>query len=590
MRRRTSLSVAALIVMLVGSLVAVAAGRPPSPQEETHGLTEAEAASLWSRDNDSGYVTNAAFERRSNDSRSAGEQLANASDITFRRPPDTAARWTRADHRDATPGDVNVSVYPPHATLTDGRYIRDAHATLFAITPSTTAHRTPGETTEYVAPNGTVRGLVDYRIVVPSAESANNTTVDYTLASSRIESVRLETGDGTTLARTDGTALPAINYTLIDDVDSLVLVATIRAEFRVDQPRTDRNGRHPSNETAEDPTIATTPETRTVSETVTVRDRRAIEPYTPEVALVRGRRPEGDRLLAAFHSAPWLGLRFGTEGDRQVRGVWRFYTARDVRWDTLERSNRTGTREIESPALPVAVHAYPSRLGPRSEPTGRTPRITAVWGRDRRSPAASLPDTVSVDVVEREYTASYGLAVRTVLAHDEAVEAVGIVRGVDVPIDETGPTRQLRRSDLTVEVVDQDDTGATLRIALTDAPTGEPIALRRSEAPFEIPSTATREGYVAVAGERVRTNVSGVATVTVSEPGVYTVEYVPGSWVAHHPAYVGTSATARWHPLATPAGWLRLFGRTLQWALPFALAVYAGRRLGRLFRFGEVGP
>ncbi|GAA0212557.1 hypothetical protein [Halobaculum roseum] len=577
MRRGSSLSAAALIVMLVGSLVAVAAGRPPSPQQETHGLTEAEAASLWSRDNDSGYVTNSEYERRYNELRSAGEQLANASDITFRRPPDTAARWTRADHRDATPGDANVSVHPPHATLTDGRYIRDAHATLFAITPSTTVHRTRAETTEYVAPNGTVRGLVDYRVAVPGAESDNNTTADYTLASSRIESVRLETGDGTTLARTNGTALPAINYTLTDDVDSLVLVATIRAELRLDRPQL-------PNGTAAN----TTP--RTVSETVTVRDRRAIEPYTPTIALARGRTPEGDRLLAAFHSAPWLGLRFGAEGDRQVRGVWRFYTARDVRWDTLERSSRTGTREIESPALPVAVHAYPSRLGPRSEPTGRDPRITDVWGRDRRSPAASLPDTVSVDVVEREYTASYGLAVRTAPAHAEGVEAVGIVRGVDVPIDETGQTRQLRRSDLTVEIVDQDDDGATLRIVLTDAVTGEPIALRRPEAPFEIPSTATREGYVAVAGERVRTNVSGVAMVTVSEPGVYTVEYVPGSWVAHHPAYVGTSATARWHPLATPAGWLRLLGRTLQWALPFALALYAGRRLGRLVRFGEVEP
>jgi hypothetical protein len=51
---------------------------------------------------------------------------------------------------------------------------------------------------------------------------------------------------------------------------------------------------------------------------------------------------------------------------------------------------------------------------------------------------------------------------------------------------------------------------------------------------------------------------------------------------------MGSSATARWHPLGTVDGWLRLVVRVVQWIVPFVVAIYAGRRLGRMVRFGGV--
>lgn len=567
----------ALAAVAVVAAAGVATAGPPRPAAD-NGLTRNETATLWSRDDDT-YISEQAYRAAYGRARTPLEQLANGTDITFTRPPATATRWTRADHREFPPGDRTTAVGPPHATRRNGTYIRGAHATVFAIRPATVVHAAPGARTRYVAPSGTLRGVVDYRMRVPPDDTTGNTTVDYQVRHHAIQNTTLR-ANGRVVATGGGSHRPALSYTLPGGPTTLQLTATITATIEAEHTETEWH-----NETLPNGTVVRRPHEETWterhSETLTVTDRRRVHVYAPTVRLATAIRPNGVRLLAAFHRQPWQGLRLSPDGHRRVRGVWRFFTARDPRWDQLVRRRGDTDERIQSPARPVVVHAYPSRLGPRTEPTGRTPRLTHVWGRQRATPAPALPAGVHVDVVEAPYTASSGVAVVTA-ATPQTVQPVGIVRGTDIAVRRAREPTHLQTPELTVTVLEQDTATATLCVELTDASTGAPITLERVPAPFPRPPGAGRDGYVTIAGQRVRTNASGMATVTVAEPGVYTARYVPGAWLTHEPAYVGTTATARWHPLTQPQTWLSFVGAALRWSLPILVAVYAGLRLGRL--------
>jgi len=69
----------------------------------------------------------------------------------------------------------------------------------------------------------------------------------------------------------------------------------------------------------------------------------------------------------------------------------------------------------------------------------------------------------------------------------------------------------------------------------------------------------------------------------VDSPGFYTATYHPGSWLTHDPAYVGTTATTRWHPLSTFDSWVGLLFNAGWQLIPFAVMFYAGHRLLRMF-------
>jgi hypothetical protein len=574
----------AATLVLVGLWLATvgAVAGPPRPGTEGNGLTAEEAATLWSRDADTGYIDNAAYRAAYGENRSAIQQVANATDLTFTRPPATAATWTRHDFADYRAGNATTSVYPPHAARENGTVLRDVHATVFAVTPATVAHRTPTETRRYVAPNGTVRGVVDYRVVVPATNASGNRTVSYTLLGHRVEAVRL-VADGRTLATRSDTAAGGVRlpYRLDGNPDAVRLVANVSVTLRrTVRTETIREVRLPNGTTVN----RTVTERRSSRQTerVVASDRLSVTPYRLDPTVLTARYPDGDRGVAAYAGRPWQGIRLERDGGR-VRGVWRFYTARDPRWDGLVHATATNRTRRASPALPVGVHAYPSRLGPRAKPVGTGPELLTVWGRERPSPAAALPDTVHVEVVEAPYTASSGLALRTGdQLTREAVTVNGLVRGVNASAAPTGPTRQLRRSRLSVTRLPAPDGQARFRLRLTEAATGAPISLRTgADAPFE-QVAARKSGYLAVAGQRLRTNASGFATVTVDEPGVYPVRYEPAAWVRTAPAYTPTAVTLRYHPLSALAGWLDLLTTALVWALPFAFVWYLGRRLGSL--------
>jgi len=224
--RELSVLMAALFVTSL--VTGIVAAEPPRPGTEDNGLTENESATLWSRDADN-YISQETHRQRYGENRSAIHQVANGTDITFKRPPATAATWTRNDFEDLDAGGAETSVHPSHADLEDGIFIEDAHATIFAVQPSTRGHLESGETPLYIAPNGTMRGFVDYRVRVPNGSSSGNTTIDWSITEHEIDEVRLKK-DGETIATQDGSHTPALDYQIEDDWSANL---TLEAEISV---------------------------------------------------------------------------------------------------------------------------------------------------------------------------------------------------------------------------------------------------------------------------------------------------------------------------------------------------------------------
>ncbi|WP_321112112.1 hypothetical protein [Halorussus salinisoli] len=541
--------------LLVGGGIAV---RPPLEPED-NGLSENESAALWSRDTDNGNTGVNATDK------TAIQQLAAHTDITYKRPPSTAGTWTRNDYRDFEPGGDNTSVHPGYADLTNSTLIKDAHSTIFVVQPSTRGHLQSGETPLYIAPDGRVLGVVDYRVSEPAGQ--NWTKID-----DQVTEVRLKQ-DGEVIARTDGTQMPAFDYAGLESSTSTV---TIEAEIEVTFQRP--------------PSGTQTGLRESVTDTVVVSDSVPVNVYDLQVFASHSTYPNGDVGVAIYQNRPWQSYQLSSDGTANVRGVWRFYTARDTRWESLIQSTEHGTDVVESDAIPVYVHAFPSVLGPQARPVRTGPDISTVWGSERPSPAETIGENVHVGVVDQPYTPSHGVAVRHHTIENHNVTVRGIVRGVNSTIREpdTESKRQIRRSNLTMTVLATNGSQATVRIELRDEKTGEPIGLDSDSRRAAIVDNE-RNGYISVAGERVRTNHSGVAITTVTEYGSYTAQYHPESWLSQDPAYVGDRATVQYHPLLSFDGWLALLVEVGWQFTPFLVAIYLGLQLGSLFTFNDTG-
>jgi len=534
---------------------------------EGNGLTQNESATLWSHGSDE-YTNESTYYQQYGEHRSALQQLANGTDITFTRPPETASTWTTHDFRDLHAGGRDTSRHPENADLVDSEFIADAHATIFAAQPSTRAHLSAEEMRTYLAPNGTLRGLVDYRIRYPEGSDTThwNTETEWSLLNNRVSRVWL-TQDGDTIASTAGTQTPTLDYYLQNTRETtLTLHATI--EVRVRQTVT-LDGHQMMVQTRSD--------SLTVTDSLrgTVYDLAAY-PYYAEY-------PNGDAGVAIFQTRPWQGYTLTANGSARVRGVWRFYTARHTEWDTLVSSTRDGETHIWSDAIPVSVHAYPSRIGPVAKPVRTGPSLVRTWGVNRSSPASTLGEDVHIDVVNDSYTTTYGVAVRADQLERQALQVAGIVRGVNATVvqPQFGSARRLHESTLTAGVLSQNDSAATVRLELRDNRTGAPIDLSAQQRGRALASS--QNGYIAIAGQHVRTNASGVAVVTLTHPGIYTAQYHPESWLDANPAYVRARTSVRWHPLGTLSGWVDLVFTTGWLLLPFIVMFYAGRQLLRLF-------
>ena len=485
------------------------------------------------------------------------EQLATCTDLTYAAPPAHAASLTADAFAALTPGNATTSVAPPNANRTTRGLIADAHATLYAVHPATRIQLTPTERRQYIAPNGTVRTLIDYRVRAPTG---NRSVTDHA-----VRSVRVSIGDEL-VGTAAGTQTPAIEYATTQARQQPL---TVTAEIAV--------------------TVGGTNTTNVTTQTLTVRDTRSVWIYRLRPEAYTATFPDGDTGLAVYQGTPWHGVRLTHTGTHRVRGVWRYYTARAPRWDRLVVSRADGTIQRVTAAQPLGVVAFPARVGPRAEPVRDGPTLTAVWGVSRPSPGAGLHPNVSVGLVRESYTRTYGLALRNASVTPATARVEGIVRGVSAPLASANRTaRPIRRPNLSVSVVEASPSTATIRIELYDPQTGDPIDLSGAQPPSPI-GDAGPAGTLRVNGESVALNYSGVTTVTVAEPGLYTVAFEPASWRTTSPAYVAASETVRWHPLGTVAGWLQLVETVIWGAIPLVAAWIAGRQLGQLLS-PDTGP
>ncbi|QLG28981.1 hypothetical protein HUG10_16195 [Halorarum halophilum] len=574
MRSQSPQALVAILVAVGVVVVGLGAATERSQQTaEDSPLDDNETATLWSKDSDRCTVDpNGSVGSKSE--QHAMEELANCTDITFKRPPATAATWSAHDFGNLEPGDGETSVHPPDANLTESVAIADAHASLFAVHPSTRIHRDPGTSPLYIAPHGTVRGLVDYRVRVPEDGPTETGSGGWSVVDHEVSEVRLYFGDDR-LAVTDGSQLPVIEYrTNGSRRTTLKVEADIRVTLSGQMTEGLGNG------------------SEMTTDHLTVSDSVPVRVYDPVVEQYRVGYPNGDAGVAIYQSQPWHGYQLTADGEARVRGIWRYYTARDESWDELVHARVDGSERTDSDARPVYVHAYPSEIGPRAEPVRDGPTILDVWGTESQSPASRLHENVSVDVVTSSYTRSYGLGLRYTDVDPDQLRVHGVVRGVNATIrtPDGNAERPLHESNLSIDVLEQNESTATLRIELSDATTGVPIHLAetQSDDPQAVPiGGEAREGYITVNGQRIETNVEGVAVVTVNEPGSYTARYHPGSWLSHDPAYVGDSASLSWHPLWTISGWTALIAEVVWWSIPFITALYGGIRLGRFLQYDE---
>lgn len=541
-------------------------GATPQTAPLTDELDANETATLWSKapntclsgdvDAENGDETPDATD----DELTALQELGSCTDITFKTPPDTAERWTESVHRSMTVGDAETSVYPAHATLTQSGQIADAHATFFAIHPSTRTHINDTQTTHYIAPEGTIRGVVDYRL----RPGANETVETH-----GVSEVRL-LRDGDVVATVDGTQTPALEYAF-EEGGAATLSLEADIEARIAQSVGDQT------------TVRT--------DRVTVSQEIEIEVYDLEASVYYAKYPDGDDGVAIYHSQPWHGYTLTEERAVSVRGVWRYYTARDTNWDELTHATATTTDTTTSTDRPVYVHAYPSEMGPRAAPIRGGPEILEVWGTVTSSPAPTLHENVEIEVVSERYTRSDGMALRDEEIDRDAFAVAGIVRGTSAEIIEPagGAEREIRASELSLDIVESNATAATVRVELRDAHTGLPIML---ESPLELDrfsliSLDATEEYVLVGDQRVQTDILGRAEVTLTQPGVHSATYEPASWRTHDPAYLGDSASVTWHPLATATGWFTLLVDIVRYAIPVLVVLYAAKRLGAFLRIRD---
>ncbi len=538
---RLAIGVVALTAVLAVTAGSTAADPPPANATRT----------VDARDTDP-CLTPAAYNATYGQSPTPTQQLATCTDLTYAAPPAHAARMTTAAFPALEPGSADTSVYPPHADPVSAGAIADAHATVFAVYPATRVHLDPTTTRQYIAPTGTVRALVDYRV-------RDNLGPNRSVRSHRVRTVTLDIGTEQ-VASTTGTQTPTLSY------------------------NTTQTGEQPLTVTAEIAVSITVTGSRTTTftQTVTVSDTRSVWVYrlTPEAYTVQ--YPDGQGGLAVYQGNPWHSLTLSGDATDRVRGVWRYYTARDPRWDHLIFSRATTTTTRPSAVRPLRVAAFPAQIGPRAVPVRDGPTVTAVWGVTTRSPATRLPPNVSVGVVTDEYTRSYGLAVRNETLDPEHVQVHGIVRGVSAPLSEvTRTARPIREPNLSVRLIDSSGSAATLRITVRDSQTGAPLRVTESAAPKPIVADGP-DGTLSINGEPVTLGPDGTATRTVSEPGLYTVRFEPASWRTTSPAYTAASDTVRWHPLGTLAGWVQLLETAFWVGVPIAVAWIAGRQIAHL--------
>ena len=532
----------------------ISRGEPPNATD--HGVAEQTFYTLWSGDDDR---ANSSAIRSENESSKGLHILTASTDIPLDSPPAAVEVWNRGDIGDYPQTDATTSIAPSEAPVHDGRLVKDAYVSIFAIQPSTRANLSPDDHPLYVAPDGEVLGTVDFR-VEPLSNDTSGPHYEYNrFLKHEVTEIRLLV-DEEVEARSNGTHTPSLAYDALDGYPGREHTLTLEADINV---TVERHTAVYRSDCVVDNTSKTCDqwwENQTVVdiESITVRDSINVSVYDLEISGFRTRYPDGDLGLVTYKSVPWLGhsLPGGS-----VRGVWRFYTARDAGWDTLVKRTDDGETTLRSPTQPLQVYAYPFQPGPT--PSSRA-RITLleIYGVETKPP--TLPSEINLDVMDAPYMASFGIASRTraVDQNISTVTAFGLVRGVTTEAELTSFSQTtIHPSNLTLSLLDTTPETVTVTATLRDAETGAPI------------DTSAREGYVILGGQRANTIADGTVTRTFPRSvGNIAARYEPGRWWYAQPGY-----TADTDAVFVADGTLQVLESLYRFSIPvglFLLAVF----------------
>jgi hypothetical protein len=283
--------------------------------------------------------------------------------------------------------------------------------------------------------------------------------------------------------------------------------------------------------------------------------------------------------MAVALDQPWQALTEPSEDGSLVRGVWRFYTARDPRWDRLVRHGGRGPSTRGSPARPVAVHAFPARAAVETTPGRLGARIADSWGPTRRSPVGALPDSVTVGVTTERYPSPAALELTVPGRPSPTTVGVrGIVNGSHQTV-QPATSLHLRPTSLQTSWHDASEGPRRLRITVEEARTGESIETGgRPGRGFDDRPDRTRH-VVIVDGREHALDEDGGVTVWVAPSSPATVRYRPASWT-RPPAYEPTVKTV--YP---PAQWRHRRWRAL--GLVALVVVVVAILIGQLARHSD---
>jgi len=516
-KSRPTLAAGVALALLATAVVGLAAGHPP--EEPEHGIDESIFPILWSGDED-GNVTAGGD---GDDEAIAVRQLANGTDIPLNSPPEAIGMWNDGELGEFPSTDRETSAFPFGIGTESGRFVKNAHVTLFAVQPSTRAHLSESHRPLYVGSDGAVLGTADYRVVVPENDTNGTKQVYWTLESHRINETRLLV-DGEEKTTKGGSHTPQLSFEDLKEGEHEITLAanvTARVEEHI------RNETEVCKRKGNETTCHTEVNHTYIhhNETVTVTDQVEVVVYDLQLSVQTAQYPNGDMAVAVTADRPWLGYSFP---DSDVVGTWRFYSARDPGWDTLIRVSQAGVSVEHSPLHPLQLHAVPLFTG--ASAMGPDANVVATDGEQREPP--TLPANINLDVPSDRYTETKTIVSR-VSGNVSTIHARGLVRGVGTGVDigSRDPV-EIHRSTLTLSVVGELESGTSVRVTLRDTATGAPI------------QTADREGYVVIGGERVNTTESGTATVTLEDPGTaVSARYEPSNWWVDAPGYEPDSET-----------------------------------------------
>ncbi|QRV17420.1 hypothetical protein JMJ58_20905 (plasmid) [Haloterrigena salifodinae] len=512
---------------------------------------------LWSEDPDHGDRSSTEFESDESTITEFSARLADSTDVSFEEPPEAVETWNSGDIQDFSPGDEERSVHPEGARLENGRYIRDAHASVFAVQPSTVLHA-GNSSARYIAPAGEVLAITDYRVRVPDDDTNGSVRHQWSINETAIDGVELRTDDR--VLDSDTSHRSVLEYSGLSGTQNLTVAVDISVRLNHKKRTCDEydNDSNPCDSSWET-------ETEYPTEQVTVTDSRRV--VVNQFDRNNGKRvtfENANRTGAVIHpGAMWSTV--DVDSDARLRGNWRFYSAGVDGWHTMVSRTETNTTQTNSSVRPAQVHAVPTQNQPDmpSEATAAAEPplvIENVWGKERDGP--SLSDKIDITPVDR-YVNTTSVAVRSEtlppVSFDE-MTVHGIVHGQSrtVSINDNGTVRD---SNLELSVLEANASGAVVQTTVTEKKTGDPITT----------------GRVTVGNQSAAVNASGMAVIELEErpSSVVDGQYTPEDWWRTEHLYSAAEARTTVPPeYPTFQKLVQLVLVTLLWFLPAALAVY----------------